>query len=504
MAAPHEKLADSLDALRQAEVDGVITHDALSRTDRDRLLRAGFLSPIIKGWYSVARPEAHIGETSWFPFYWSFVRQYLESRFGEKYTLDARSSLLMHSGATAIPRQLVVLTGSGGYKVLGLPGGPSIALYAPKTGLTASSQKIHGINVLPLAEAITAAPEGFFRNESKEASILLRSISNTSPILHVLLSKGQSTVAGRLAGAFRANHQDSLANEILGAMKAAGYSVRESNPFERPLPELHLSRNPSPYEVRIRAMWAAMRQNIIPAFPTEPGIPANVDRYLSEVDEQYKGDAYNSLSIEGYHVTPELIDRVRGGKWDPEKDTTDLKSRDALAAKGYFDAFQEVRGSIRKILTGEPISILRNAHHEWYQSLFGPSVTAGIVRRSDLAGYRNHPVFIRGSNHVPLADTGVADAMATLFDLLETEPSAAVRAVLGHFIFVFIHPYGDGNGRLGRFLMNTMLASGGYPWTIVHVQRRAEYMAALEAASVTGDVAPFAAFLASELAIRDE
>jgi len=31
-------------------------------------------------------------------------------------------------------------------------------------------------------------------------------------------------------------------------------------------------------------------------------------------------DAYNSLSIEGYRVTPELIERIRDGKWDPESE----------------------------------------------------------------------------------------------------------------------------------------------------------------------------------------
>ena len=48
---------------------------------------------------------------------------------------------------------------------------------------------------------------------------------------------------------------------------------------------------------------------------------------------------------------------------------------------------------------------------------------------------------------------------------------------------------------LGRFLMNAMLASGGYPWTIIGVERRDEYMAALESASVGQDITPFAAFL---------
>jgi len=61
---------------------------------------------------------------------------------------------------------------------------------------------------------------------------------------------------------------------------------------------------------------------------------------------------------------------------------------------------------------------------------------------------------------------------------------------------VYIHPYVDGNGRMGRFLMNTMLASGGYPWTVIPVERRDAYMAALEAASVDQNIGPFADFLA--------
>jgi Fic family protein len=86
--------------------------------------------------------------------------------------------------------------------------------------------------------------------------------------------------------------------------------------------------------------------------------------------------------------------------------------------------------------------------------------------------------------------------MPAFFDLLWEEPHPAVRVVLGHFIFVYIHPYMDGNGRVGRFLMNTMMASGGYPWTVIPVGDRNAYVNALEKASVGGDIAPFADFLA--------
>lgn len=57
---------------------------------------------------------------------------------------------------------------------------------------------------------------------------------------------------------------------------------------------------------------------------------------------------------------------------------------------------------------------------------------------------------------------------------------------------------------LGRFLMNLMLASGGYPWTVIPLEQRDAYMAALEEASVREDIEPFAAFLAGLVETRLE
>ncbi len=54
----------------------------------------------------------------------------------------------------------------------------------------------------------------------------------------------------------------------------------------------------------------------------------------------------------------------------------------------------------------------------------------------------------------------------------------------------------DGNGRLGRFLMNYLLVTGGHQCGIVPVQRRAVYMAALEQASTHGNIKPFAKLIA--------
>jgi hypothetical protein len=499
MAAPSEKLAESLAILKSLQDQGLVAIRTghLSRTHRERLLKAGFIREVMKGWYTPARPDEPAGEsTSWYASFWAFCTDYLNDRFVTDWCLSPEQSLTLHIGDWTVPKQLLVRSSKGGNKPTQLLFGTSvfdIRLELPPVDDIAVKNRLR---VITLPAALIGCAPSRFTDHPDDLRAALSMIPDPTDVLRRLLGSGRSVVAGRLAGGFRNIGRDDIADRILRAMRTAGYLVHEADPFNDKPAVTFSARETSPYVNRLKLLWASMRGPILQAFPAPPGIQKDAATYLKQVDDLYTTDAYHSLSIEGYRVSTELIERVRSGNWNPDSDQDNRQNRNALAARGYWQAFQSVKKSLESILSGEnPGVVVSRDYDEWYGQLFGPSVTAGILKPGDLAGFRNGPVYIRRSMHVPPSHKTVRELMPQFFELLKAETEPAVRVVLGHFVFVYLHPYMDGNGRMGRFLMNAMTAAAGYPWTIVPVERRAEYMAALESASVDHDIRPFAGFL---------
>lgn len=503
MATPADKLAASLAVLKELQDEGQVAIRAsdMSRTHRERLLKAGFIKEVMKGWYIPCRPDEPPSEsTFWYASFWAFCASYLESRFAEDWCVSPEQSISLHTGNWTVPRQLLVRSPRGNNKPTELVHDTSVFDIRLELPPAAERDVKDHVRLYKLPAALLGCSQAHFAARPTEMRAALAMVQDASDLLSRLLKGGHSIIAGRLAGAFRNIGRDRIADDIIGAMQAAGYTVSESDPFEEQSPVPFGARETSPYFNRMRMDWARMREDVRTIFPDAPGHPMKAAAYLKQVDEIYVKDAYNSLSIEGYKVSAALIEKVRSGNWNPDTDKEDQDQRNALAARGYWQAFQAVKQSIGKVLRGENAGRVADRDHvAWYRELFGPSVTAGILSAADLAGYRNGPVYIRRSMHTPPNIEAVRDLMPALFELLQQEHEASVRVVLGHFMFVYIHPYMDGNGRMGRFLMNLMLASGGYPWTIVPLERRADYMAGLERASIDGDIKPFARFLAESM-----
>ena len=511
MVSLNDKLANALTVLSelQGEDRHIFRSGEFQRDHRECLIRNGYLQPVIKGWLMLSSPESQPHDsTAWYASFWEFCARYCTSRFAHGWHLSPELSLRLHAEDTSVPRQVIVYAETGGNNVIGLPFDTGLLdLKSQTTPAPADLCEREGLRIYTIEGALMRVPGAFFRGCPVEARTVLASLPQIGSLLQRLLAGSHSTVAGRLAGAFRHIGRDGFADEIGLAMRRTEHlSFREVDPFVAGSPNGvfgtgRIARHSDPpISHRLRALWAKARDPVLASFPDAPGLPADEEArrsFLDGVSAAYEDDAYHSLSIEGYRVTPELIARVRAGEWDPETGAVDREQRDALAARGYWQAFQAVQADVRNILHGASAAdLLRVAHSRWYFELFQPFTAAGLYDVSALAGYRNRQVLLRGSRHMPPRPELLMDGMATLFELLEQEPAPAVRAVAGHWLFGYIHPYPDGNGRIARFLMNTMLASGGFPWTTIRVDDRKTYMAALEAASVDQDVTPFAEFVA--------
>lgn len=501
----NDKLSQALQrAYKIVESKGkvhILQTKELKRSDREILTRNRWLQEIVKGWYLLVRPDVGPGESSaWYANFWDFARIYLEHHYDDQYCLSAEYSIDLHVGKTTTPKQLIVMTGTAGGTHVTLPFDTSLLIYPNKDSIPDERETIWGLSVMPLPYALCKASPSYFLQKKEDAQVALLSIQDPSELIHTIIKYNFVRAAGRIVGAYSFLGQEEIAHAIKKGVSDAGIPVQVTNPFHDENPPQFGFRPRSSSAARIELMWSRYREKVIAKFPEPKGLPTNSENYLKSIEAIHTQDAYHSLSIEGYQVSLELIEKVENGEWNPEQYTQDDQYRNAMAARGYYEAFLEVKKSVEKILEGQqPGEVAKEDLPVWFRSLFSPLVEAKLLRREDLWGYRRHQVYIRNSRHTPLAREELLDAMETLYHCLINEEHAGVRAVLGHFIFVYIHPYMDGNGRTGRFLMNLMLASGGYPWAVVRVEKRNQYFQALESASVDNNIEPFAQFIASEM-----
>jgi Fic family protein len=105
-------------------------------------------------------------------------------------------------------------------------------------------------------------------------------------------------------------------------------------------------------------------------------------------------------------------------------------------------------------------------------------------------------VGLRGWRHVPPNPRKIPDLIGGLERFAVRKNLAPIgRALLVHLEFVTIHPFMDGNGRLGRLLMNHVLLSAGLPWVTIRSDERMPFFRAIETAQVDGDAMPFIRFV---------
>lgn len=205
-------------------------------------------------------------------------------------------------------------------------------------------------------------------------------------------------------------------------------------------------------------------------------------------------DTYHSTTIEGYRITQEEVRAVLEGV--PYEGRSPEEITRLLALEGYSRAFDRTLALIVEALEAGGPRLTQDRIFDLHLELWGPSIDAGLIGASDMRGWRDSPVFIRNSRHVPPAPERVGRHMGQFTEQInDLDARPITRAILTHWGFVHVHPFMDGNGRLARLLMNYMLSGSGLPWTTIRAEERRTYFDALERAHVEDDFVTLGRFL---------
>ncbi len=192
---------------------------------------------------------------------------------------------------------------------------------------------------------------------------------------------------------------------------------------------------------------------------------------------------YNTNSIEGSTMTLADNEKVLLG----QKNLRNRSAREQLEARNHQAALlwllqQAADGGI-------PACYVEHVACELHVRLMN-----GLL--SDAGQYREHGVRIMGS-HTPVANyQKVPEKMAALFQ--HKPPTDFESLAMFHAQFEKIHPFSDGNGRVGRLLLAGLLLSAGIAPVIVRRESRGAYYRYLEIAQTEENYQPLTYLLARE------
>lgn len=189
------------------------------------------------------------------------------------------------------------------------------------------------------------------------------------------------------------------------------------------------------------------------------------DAYDAYQERFLISDIYHSLAIEGNELTQQEIEAILSD----DVVVAGKSLSDHMDVVGYRDAILQ---SCEYINNNTHITEheIRKLHYEL------------LIAHQQLSGeYRNYNMMIRG--HRPTSYEKIPYKMVQLTERASTlEDEHPLKAIaFFHLRLEKIHPFGDGNGRVGRIIVNTMLAQKEYPQVIFERSEKERYYKALEA-----------------------
>lgn len=185
--------------------------------------------------------------------------------------------------------------------------------------------------------------------------------------------------------------------------------------------------------------------------------PSAKEKGLQEIAIAF---TYNTNAIEGSTITLEEARLILEDKVAPNKPIRDIRETESHAAV-FLQMLKTQEVLSEKLLL------------KWHENIFRET-------KPDIAGrFRNYSV--RVGPYVAPERSRVESLIEQIVVFVKESTLNSVEvAARAHYMFEKVHPFGDGNGRVGRLLMNYILWKNGYPMLIIEYSKRKSYYKALE------------------------
>lgn len=168
---------------------------------------------------------------------------------------------------------------------------------------------------------------------------------------------------------------------------------------------------------------------------------------------------YNTNAIEGSTITLEEARQILEDKIAPSKPLKDIREIESHA-KVFLEMLKTKEKVSKELLL------------KWHKDIFEET-------KPDIAGrFRNY--LVRVGAYISPNWQDVEKLIGQLVKFVESKLNPVELAARVHYRFEKIHPFGDGNGRTGRLVMNYVLWKSGYPMLIIEYKNKKSYYKALQ------------------------
>ncbi len=519
---PHPKniptsptLRKAWDELHRIAPKGILNSSQMTRRQRERLGAAGYLEPIMRGWYRLKSQGEQTASPS---TTLDFLPVYLEERLGTRWCLSAESSLVIRTNPQKLPGRLVVMAETGSTTMHTFGCGLRLTIYQDEQQLPSRMENLNGFRVMPLDTLLGRLTHSQWTRQLHLVDQLLPRINNWETMVWQWLSEERFQSTTRLALRLQKLGLTTGADTVKKALQEEGILIPEDKKSTakavQPSPPALLPEMNFKEVNNLQEAWNIWTEKLVQNQPSLPSTKSNLLVRFSAIEHALADDTINHLALSGFTIArdavmqvlaePELSADAHG--WphlEPgERLTTqdecfalpgDTDPQALVAMQGYLEALKLVKRSVVRLMAGQDLhKVLRQDVRGWRLAMMSPSAEAGLITRRQVLRYREvepHQMEIRKS-------------METWVDLVAQCEPGSNRGLLGFLGILQIQPWIGGNQRLAFLILNGLNAAAGHPWIVLNKSRLKNFQSALETALNQGNPLPLAKLMADHRVLK--